>query len=101
MVSEGQRKAHYEELDGEKKRNKDRIKQLEKVIEDLHVQLSSTGQVCLLCATDDSNSAVPEPLSFCGHVAHTFFSKGQSNALIFFSLLNPLRHFGSQILHSL
>ncbi|PNF16323.1 hypothetical protein B7P43_G10836, partial [Cryptotermes secundus] len=43
-VSEGRRKAHYEELDGEKKRNKDRVKQLKKEIEDLHVQLSSTGQ---------------------------------------------------------
>jgi hypothetical protein len=48
IVSEGRRKAHYEELDGEKKRNKDRIKQLKKEIEDLHVQLSNTGQVCLL-----------------------------------------------------
>lgn len=44
QLSEGRRKAHYEELDGEKKRNKDRIKQLKKEIKDLHVQLSSTGQ---------------------------------------------------------
>jgi hypothetical protein len=49
-VSEGRRKAHYEELDGEKKRNKDRIKQLKKEIEDLQVQLSSTGQVRLLAS---------------------------------------------------
>jgi hypothetical protein len=49
-VSEGRRKAHYEELDGEKKRNKDKIKQLKKEIEDLHVQLSSTGQVHILPA---------------------------------------------------
>jgi hypothetical protein len=51
MVSEGQRKAHYEELDGEKKRNKESMKQLQKVIEDLHVQLSSAGKVCLLCVS--------------------------------------------------
>jgi hypothetical protein len=105
MVSEGQRKAHYEELDGEKKRNKDRIKQLEKVIEDLYVQLSSTGQVCLLHTSGDSKSAVPEPLFWlsCGTYlnrlalqqctgspslassSNTLFSKGQNNAFIFFS----------------
>jgi len=45
-VSEGQRKAHYEELDGEKKRNKDKIKQLKKEIKNLNGQLSATGQVC-------------------------------------------------------
>jgi hypothetical protein len=33
-------------LDGEKKRNKDKIKQLKKEIENLNGQLSATGQVC-------------------------------------------------------
>jgi wobble nucleotide-excising tRNase len=43
---EGQRKAHYEELDGEKKKNKDKIKQLKKEIKNLNQELSTTGQVC-------------------------------------------------------
>jgi hypothetical protein len=33
-------------LDGEKKRNKDKIKQLKKDIKNLNGQLSTTGQVC-------------------------------------------------------
>jgi wobble nucleotide-excising tRNase len=45
-LAEGQRKAHYEELDGEKKRNKDKIKQLKKEIKNLNGQLSASGQVC-------------------------------------------------------
>jgi ribosomal protein L29 len=45
-LSEGQRKAHYEELDGEKKRNKDKIKGLKKELENLNRQQSASGQVC-------------------------------------------------------
>jgi hypothetical protein len=45
-LSEGQRKAHYEELDGEKKRNRDKIKQLKKELENLNGQQSTGGQVC-------------------------------------------------------
>jgi hypothetical protein len=45
-LSEGQRKAHYEELDGETKKNKDKIKQLKKEIENLNGQVSASGQVC-------------------------------------------------------
>jgi hypothetical protein len=33
-------------LDGEKKRNKDKIKQLKKEVKNLNGQLSATGQVC-------------------------------------------------------
>ncbi|KDR09111.1 Coiled-coil domain-containing protein 151 [Zootermopsis nevadensis] len=44
QLSEGQRKAHYEEWDGEKKRNKDKLQQLKMEIKNLHVQLASTGQ---------------------------------------------------------
>ncbi|GFG29927.1 hypothetical protein Cfor_09945 [Coptotermes formosanus] len=44
QLSEGQRKAHYEELDGEKKRNNDKIKQLKKEIKNLNGQLSTSGE---------------------------------------------------------
>ena len=54
-VSEGQRKAHYEELDGEKKRNKDKIKQLKKEIKYLNGQLAATGQVCKFTEVSNPN----------------------------------------------
>ncbi|PSN45156.1 hypothetical protein C0J52_03936 [Blattella germanica] len=44
QLSEGQRKAHFEEWDGEKKRNNEKIKQLKKEVKELHLQLANTGQ---------------------------------------------------------
>ncbi|KAJ9583182.1 hypothetical protein L9F63_022482 [Diploptera punctata] len=44
QLSEGQRKAHFEEWDGEKKKNNDKIKQFKKEIKDLHLQLATCGQ---------------------------------------------------------
>jgi len=64
-VSEGQRKAHYEELDGEKKRNKDKIKQLKKEIKNLNGQLSATGQVCYSAELPNSNRR-PVDWTGCG-----------------------------------
>jgi len=67
-VSEGQRKAHYEELDGEKKRNKDKIKQLKKEIKNLNGQLTATGQVCYsakLSSYSKEKASWPKWLSGC------------------------------------
>ena len=46
VFTEGQRKAHFEEWDGEKKRNNEKIKHLKKEIKDSHLQIANTGQVC-------------------------------------------------------
>ena len=44
-ISEGQRKAHYEECESEKKRNAEKIRQLKKEVKDLRIKLSQPPKV--------------------------------------------------------
>lgn len=45
FVKEGQRKAHYEECDAEKKRNIDKIRTMKKTIKQLQLQLGKPPKV--------------------------------------------------------
>lgn len=45
FFSEGQRKAHYEECESEKKRNSEKVRQLKKEVKELQIKLSQPPTV--------------------------------------------------------